>query len=740
MLGDSAFPLTRDLVLIGGGHAHALVLRRWGMNPLPGVRVTVINPDPTAPYTGMLPGHIAGHYPRDALEIDLVRLARFAGARLILGRALGIHRSARSIEVSGRGPVTYDIASIDIGITSEMPEIPGFGEHGVAAKPLGRYARTWAAFVNDLKLRGARATRVVVLGGGVGGVELAMAMAHRLHGMGVEPRITVLEQGARALPGLGAGASRALGAQMDRLGVALICGARARRLTADGVELDDGRTLPSDFTLGAAGARPQGWLKDTGLDLVDGYVAVEPTLQTIGDPALFAVGDCAHMVASPRPKAGVFAVRQAPALHDNLRAALSGGAMRRYRPQRDFLKLISTGGKAAVADKYGLRLEGGLLWRLKDRIDRKFMNRFQDLPRMRAAPLPRAVATGLREEMQGDKPLCGGCGSKVGRAGLAQAIPALSQRAAARLAGTGGAMTGPGDDAAVLPHGAGFQVITTDHLRAFTEDFGLMARIAAVHALGDVWAMGAAPQAAFASIILPRMSAAMQARTLREIMAAAATVFDEAGAAILGGHTSLGAELTLGFTVTGLTNAPVEKGGARAGDALILTKPLGSGVILAAEMLGAAPGETVADALNVMARPQDAVARILRDDARAMTDVTGFGLAGHMLEMIEASNTGAEIRLDSLPFLPGAVDLAAAGHHASVTPENRRVAVRMKIAPELRADPRLDLLFDPQTAGGMLAAVPRGRAEALLGMLHAAGETGWAIGHMAKGDPVLTVA
>ncbi|MGB3556146.1 MAG: bifunctional NADH dehydrogenase FAD-containing subunit/selenide, water dikinase SelD, partial [Jannaschia sp.] len=126
-------PLTRDLVLIGGGHAHALVLRRWGMDPLPGARVTLINPGATAPYTGMLPGHVAGHYARAELEIDLVRLARFAGARLIDGAVTEIDAKARLLTVPGRAPVAYDVASLDIGVTSEMPALPGFAEHGTPA-------------------------------------------------------------------------------------------------------------------------------------------------------------------------------------------------------------------------------------------------------------------------------------------------------------------------------------------------------------------------------------------------------------------------------------------------------------------------------------------------------------------------------------------------------------------------------------------------------------------------------
>ena len=209
-------PLTRDLVLIGGGHTHALVLLRWGMAPLPGTRLTVIDPNPTAPYSGMLPGLIAGHYRQSELEIDLVQLARHAGARLIVGRATGIDRAARRIAVPGRPDLRYDIASIDIGITSDLPTLPGFAEHATAAKPLGDYAARWEAFVASAPAGAS----VVILGGGIAGVELALASAHRLRAAGIAtPAVTVLEREAAALPGIGAGARRA-GRQARIRGVA----------------------------------------------------------------------------------------------------------------------------------------------------------------------------------------------------------------------------------------------------------------------------------------------------------------------------------------------------------------------------------------------------------------------------------------------------------------------------------------------------------------------------------------
>ena len=719
-------PLTHDIVLIGGGHAHALVLRMWGMNPLAGARLTLINPDPVAPYTGMLPGAIAGHYTRDEMMIDLVRLARFAGARLILERATGIDTAARRVTLGSGRSLRYDTASLDIGITSDLPGVKGFADIAHAAKPLGSYAATWEAFVATAPA----APRLVIIGAGVGGVELALASAHRLVGLGKTPQITLVQRGDQILPGVGAAARRSLMAALQGHGVVVKTAMTATPVAAGQVALSDGTMLASDFTLSVAGAQPQGWLSGTGLALSEGFVTVGPTLQT-SDTAVFAVGDCADMAFAPRPKAGVFAVRQAPVLVHNLRAAASGGVMRRYRPQRDYLKLVALGGKEAVADKFGLRTGGAWLWRMKDRIDARFMAKFGDYPAMAMPSVPPVFAKGMQAAM-GTRPMCGGCGAKVGPGALQRALEALPVPIRADV------LSGRGDDAAVISMGGQRQVISTDHLRAFTGDPALMAQLTAVHALGDIWAMGATPQAALAQITLPRLSGVLQTEMLAEIMAAASAVFSDAGADIVGGHTSVGSELAIGFTATGLAVRPITKGGAQVGDAILLTKPLGTGTILAAEMAMARitatgvplMGEVWARCVASMARPLGGAARLLADQATAMTDVTGFGLAGHLWEMLVACGHGAEISVSSLPLLPGAEALAAMGHASTLASENRASLEWHLDAPP---GPVTDLLFDPQTCGGLLVTVPGHRVRPMLVALAEMGETAAMIGQIVTG-------
>ncbi len=673
---QSQIPFTRDLVLVGGGHTHALVLRSWAMKPLPGVRVTLINPAPTAPYSGMLPGYVAGHYDKEELDIDLVQLARLANARLVMAAATGIDPERRLIQVAGQPAIGFDIASIDIGISTRMPDLPGFEDHAIPAKPLDQFAAEWRRFC-----QGDGPADVAVIGGGVAGAELALAMNHALTENRRPHRIYLVERNT-ILSALPHRAAERLRTALQVAGIILHEEAEVQEVTSGGITMT-GQRIEAGFICGAAGARPYQWLRETGLAEHDGFLVINEELRS-SDPAIFAVGDCAHMGFAPRPKAGVYAVRQAPVLLHNLRSALAEtGNMRRYRPQSDYLKLISLGSKSALGDRFGLTFSGPWVWRWKDRIDRKFMRMFRELPDMPAPALPVPRAAGQAE--LGAKMLCGGCGAKLGQGALLHALEQAQD-------------TLPGDDAAVIDMDGQKLVFSTDHLRQMVSDPAVMARIAAHHALGDVWAMGASPQAALATIILPRMAPRLSARTLKEIMTVAREVMGDAGAEIAGGHSSQGSELTIGFSVTGRCDTPIQLSGARPGDHLILTKPIGSGVIMAAEMAGKARGAEVHSAILAMCQSQARAAVILQH-AHAMTDVTGFGLLGHLRNICLNSATGAEVWANAVPLLPGALRLATVGVRSSLFDDNRSGF------PDLADTPRHDLLVDPQTSGGLLAAI-----------------------------------
>lgn len=366
---------SQHLVLIGGGHAHALLLAQWAKRPVPGVKVTLIDTNETAPYTGMLPGYIAGHYEAAELMIDLRALAKKAGATFVASKVVAFQAATQSLACTDGTKLQYDIASFDIGIHSQLTMIPGQAEHTVAAKPLHTYATQWQKFITALKKQETIAP-ITVVGGGVAGVELAFAMRYRAAREGISSVPVQIIEANKALLGVSPRAQVMLRCELARQNITIYEDSLVSTFTTDGIELADGRTLPSSFTVTAAGAHPYAWLMETDLSLQAGYITVDATLQTTEYQNVFAVGDCAHFVPLPLPKAGVYAVRQAPVLYKNVCALVESELLQSFHPQSSYLKLISLGDKRALADKYRWPIVGRLVWYVKNYIDRSFMRRF----------------------------------------------------------------------------------------------------------------------------------------------------------------------------------------------------------------------------------------------------------------------------------------------------------------------------------------------------------------------------
>jgi selenide,water dikinase len=376
LMAPSVTTAGKHLVLVGGGHAHVLVLEAFARKPEAGVRITLVSKDRLTPYSGMLPGHLAGVYTRDEIHIDLHRLARAAGAGLVLDEAVGFDRAARRVRLKGGEALAYDILSVDIGITPDLSGIAGADEHALAVKPIGSLLEKWDRLVERaVAPHGPR--RFAIVGGGAAGICLAFAVSAVFRKQ-LSDAITVSLIGASEAPGINAGMHRRIAQALKRRGIAVHADDAAVRIDSGGVTLASGRFVPADAVLVSTHAAPPpvlaatDWARDES-----GFLAIGPTLQVLNDEAVFAAGDCATMIAHPRPKAGVFAVRQGPVLARNLRRAVRGEALETTIPQRDHLLLIATGDSRAIGGRGRLlAFEGCLAWRLKDFIDRRFMRRF----------------------------------------------------------------------------------------------------------------------------------------------------------------------------------------------------------------------------------------------------------------------------------------------------------------------------------------------------------------------------
>ena len=703
-----------DIVLLGGGHAHVHVLKAFAMKPQPGVRLTLVTRDLETPYSGMLPGVIAGLYAERDAHIDLLRLCAVTGIRLIHAEAIGVDRGQKRVLLAGRPPIAYNVLSIDVGITPALAHIEGAEEHGIAVKPIGSFLAKFNALRARCRMPdGPR--RIAVIGGGAGGVELILSVRSHLladtraEGWSEAAFSFVLVTDGEILATHDPKVRNSFRRALAERRVELHERKPAQAVTPAAIMLKDGQAVKADAVLVTTGAAAPPWFRSTGLDLdPDGFLAVGPSLQTLNDPDVFAAGDCATLVETPREKAGVFAVRAGPPLARNLRRLVRNEPLRPWRPQRRHLALISTGERYAVASRGAFKTEGAWVWRWKDWIDRRWMRMYQDTNAMLARmPKPRPDPD-LEQPMR-----CGGCAAKIGPMPLSQALSKLPPPI------VDGVLVGleTPDDAAILrPPKSGYLVQTVDFFRAFIDDPFVFGEIAANHALNDVFAMGGVPRHALATAVIPIGPAAKVEEALFQLLSGVRACLDRERVALVGGHSSEGIDLSLGLSVTGEV-APdriLRKGGLGVGDALILTRPLGTGILFAAAMRGLAAAASVDEALAEMRRSNRQAAEILQGHgATAMTDVSGFGLIGHLGEMLTASGAEAELDLSAVPVYAGAIAKAHDGVASTLLAENlaQLPLLRGQIDAATKA-----VLFDPQTSGGLLAGVP---AEAAAGCVAA---------------------
>ena len=771
----AANPVLKDLVLVGGGHSHVTVLKKFGMDPMPGVRLTLISRDAHAPYSGMLPGLIAGHYTFEETNIDLGPLARFAKARFLHDEAVGVDTNNRAVLCRDHPPVAFDVLSINIGSTPGL-RVPGAKGTVVPVKPIDGFWPKWKV-LRDRCLQRRNETHIGVVGGGAGGVELLLSVQYSLDRL-LERQgrssshlyFHLATAGNEILPTHNSRVRAKFCRVLRERGVEVMTNSEVTAIEGPGCRLtfEKGGGLDLDEVLWVTTARAANWLEESGFEVDDrGFIRVRDTLQTLTDADIFAAGDIGTVVDHPRPKAGVFAVRQGPPLTENIRLRLLGEAAKPFRPQEKFLSLVSTGDKYAVVSRGNWAAEGAWAWRWKDFIDQRFMQKFNKLPEMYPAKMdqdvhldPRLVGAEHAAELVragvseiGDLPKgltdtekalgaistfvmrCGGCGSKVGSIMLDRVLAKLAPSSRPDVVI---GLDEP-DDAAVVDVPEGKQLVqSVDFFRSFIGDPFVFGKVAANHALGDIFAMGAEPQTALATVTIPYGIESKVEADLLQLLSGALNVLSTENTALVGGHTSEGSELALGLTVTGFVDAgtAMRKSGMNAGDILVLTKPLGTGALFAADMRCKAKGHWVCAALCSMTQSNRAAADCLIDyGTTAMTDVSGFGLLGHLVEMTKASGVATTVTLDIVPALDGTLEVMDKGIFSSLHAENVRLRRAISGLEKAARNPSYPLIFDPQTAGGLLASVPADNAESCVNALRELGyESAIAIGEVREAD------
>ncbi len=695
----NAAPIFKDLVFIGGGHSHALVLRQWAMNPLPGVRITLISPQTMTPYSGMLPGLIAGHYSFEQTHIDLVKLSLWANIRYIQDKVIAIDVESKTLMLESRPTIEFDVVSIDIGSTPNQ-QIEGSAEFSTPVKPISNFYQRWNQILDRVQKNEIKSLSVV--GGGAGSIEVIMAIASRFQQTHSLPYhlITAADD---ILPGYNLSVIKQIKKQFKKYAIEIHASTRVSKLSQGIIHCQDAKPILSDEIIWCTQAAGASWLLDSQLACDEaGFIKVKQTLQSIQYDSIFATGDIANMVADPRPKAGVYAVRQAQTLFHNLRAVLLNQSLLEYKPQDGFLSLLALGEKKATGSKSIFSFSGDWVWRWKDSIDQKFMNQFHQLPLLSMSTDtvidPQLIDDEEKNQQHDPLKRCAGCGGKIGANVLQQVINEV----------LGEAYYQP-KDAVQISNGSEKIYQSVDALKAPIEDVWLFGKIAVNHAMSDLYAMNLKPDSAQVLITLPYASQQVQRRQLKTLMQGITLQLETLQCRFLGGHTSEASELSVGLVVNGIhkENVLFDKQSLIPSDKLVISKPLGTGVILVAAMQTKVDGSIFNQAVASMLKANDQAANLLSSlNIKACTDVTGFGLFGHLHEMCLASTCSAVLSLKAIPLLLGAKALSLKGIKSSLYTQNRQVFEAMECSDSYENQPGFDLLFDPQTSGGLLASIP----------------------------------
>lgn len=738
-------PIVKHLVLVGGGHSHLAVLKYLGMNPVPGLAVTLISRDINTPYSGSLPGYISGVYEYDDIHIDLRPLAQFANARIIQEEIDSIDLEKKEIVLADRPAISFDLLSLNIGSKPDAIKIPGATEFALGVKPIDEFLTHWEDMLKLAihSLEQDKPFSIAIVGGGAASVELAFATQFRIH-KELQLKITdkslldikIISADQELLSFHNSKVRNFAKAELEKRGIELILDTVVSAFEKNEVVCENGSSLEADCIVFATGASIPSWPGESGLALSDdGFIEVNSHLQSTSHDFVFAAGDAATIQGERRPKSGVYAVRQGPPLAKNLVRFATGKSLTRYKPQQHALALMSMGNKTAIASRNNFFFQGRSVWSIKHNIDTKFIRKYSELPEMKTEL---QVADGLadketEQQLRIHAMRCAGCGAKVASNVLQEVLQQLpDSRRDDILTGNSAA-----EDASMIKLDDGRVLVQSiDQLKAFVNDPWLFGRIATNHCLSDVYAMGCDPHSALAVVGLPFAAKDYGRAQLKEIMLSCSEALTEHDCSLVGGHSAEAEELHFGLCVNGFIEEEklLTKDGMQEGDILILSKPLGTGTLLAADMRYKTSQRWMQNAFEHMLQSNRTIAHcFIANGATACTDITGFGLAGHLMEMLSANNVKIELSLSDLPALDGALECLENNILSSLHKDNKLVASNIFNHEAFADDPRFELLFDPQTAGGLIASVPDGKAEACITQLREAGfAEAKAIGRVSK--------
>ena len=683
------------------------------MGSLKNARITLINPNIEHLYSSMIPGLISKRYNFEESSIDLVKFTLNANCRFFKDTLIEIEPTKKSILCEQRGRIEFDILSLNTG--SDTKIIPGSKNSTfLNLKPFHSFVSNFESWIASLDL-GKKHLRIGVVGGGIASIEIILAVKKRLETklthITNHPKLDIffLTKEESPFSSLNTQLKKHCLKVISENNITVVSGFLASKIDTNYVLDRNGNSFYLDLGIIATGPSPQPWADISGLSLCkNGYVRIKDNLTCEQYENIFVTGDAASLSKHPDlPKSGLTAVRQGQVLVRNIQKKLNQEPLVSYKPQFLRLSLIGTTNDNAIATYGQLAFRGSIFWHLKNFIDLNFIKKFKSFKKM-------DNKVNLETNPQIER--CGGCGSKIGSNILRSILDEFKKD---KVFSNIDSMD---EDAGFsISYSDKLNLHTIDGFRQLIDDPYDMGVITAHHSVSDITAMGGVPKTALALVGIPINDEKLMKNDLRLALRGLLSGLKTYSVNIIGGHTNEAESTSLALAINGVVNEEriIKKNNIKLNDRIILTQPIGTGVIFAGLMDGHTKGRWLNQVISEIKERKDNLAGLITKFATGCTDVTGFGLVGHLVEMTKNSPYGITINLDKIPFFEGAEEMSAKKVRSSLFPQN--ISVPHEVDKDIRDDPRFELCFDPQTAGGFLLSIEADKANLCVDALHSLG-------------------
>mgnify|MGYP000026190325 FL=1 len=676
--------IKKDLVLLGAGHSNIEVLKKFGTKPIDGLRLTLISNSYFSTYSGMIPGYLQGIYDWNEINIDLVKLCRVYGHRLIMSNIIKIDTKNNSVFLENRPSINYDFLSINLGIKTDSSKIKGAEKNCLRLKPISSIKENFDKLLKFNKVH--KNNDIVIIGAGAAGFEVALALDENLKRKNIKNNIILLSKNSSVLNQFNKTAELIAKKNLEKCNIKFLNYAEVVIVTSNYVLLKDGRKIFCKLPILATNSGPLDLLKKSDLPLTkNGSILVESNLLVSGYNNIFSSGDISEIKGYSIPKAGVFAVRQGKILAKNIKKLYLQKKLSQYRPQKYFLSIIGLQNNRALAIKSIFSIKGQLIWSIKKYIDKKFIEKYT-LYKRDNYPEKDQIEPVLNQ-MQ-----CKGCASKIPQSILDSVFEENTKKGSL--------------DADKVPNTKNiFQ--TTDIISSIVSDPFELGIISAKHALNDILASNTKPLAAQMIVSLPPAINEINKRDLIQVKSGADYAMKKATCKIIGGHSysNNDDQVYLGFSIIGKKKNYVKSKKIKKGK-LYITGKIGSALVFAAIEKKIISGMYSEEVINNMKQSNYDIFKIFsKYSIQHITDISGFGLAIHANNLLLRNSdlNGLEISLKKVPLYKGAIEALNNNVKSSLNDANKNSIINnLRVDYDKINKNYLNCLFDPQTAGGFL--------------------------------------